>query len=85
MEPQENMPGLSCRMNAVKFTSSCRRQSHGHNPDNSMRQPSFPASNKGGICGCTLYEPEVLGVQDDRQGFEERKQLHLQALWKQYA
>ena len=39
----------------------------------------------GGICGCTLYEPEVFGVQDDRQGFEEREQIHMQALRQQDA
>ncbi len=36
--------------------------------------------HKGGIRGCALYEPEVLGVQDDRQGFKEREQIHMQAL-----
>ena len=41
--------------------------------------------HKGGICGCTLYEPEVFGVQDDRQGFEEREQIHMQTLWQYYA
>ena len=34
---------------------------------------------------CALYEPEVLGVQDDRQGFEEWEQIHMQALRQQNA
>ena len=41
--------------------------------------------HKGGARGCALYEPEVLGVQDDRQGFKEGEQIRMQALWKHHA
>ena len=41
--------------------------------------------HKGGVRRCALHEPEVLGMQDDRQGFEEGEQICLQALRQQHA